>query len=202
MQTTKLLALLGTLLVTACGGATDPTSGGPGGASSSGSTASGSSSGGASGASSSSSSGSSGGGAPIAAGASRARLAYVRLGEGRTAVNDTCSPSSKTFEIDLATRELVVVRCSGAPAQMTETLRVTLDDARFGQVDGELGKLREITRPGQCAFDGSSWSLEVTRGGVSTVYIDEDYNCYKRSDVKYVAPSLFALGGALEAAAK
>jgi hypothetical protein len=144
-------------------------------------------------------------GPAIAEDASSVRAGFTVLGEARAQADDLCSPSAKTFELDIAKRQLVAARClpdEAGLARMTETRRVSLDDAAFARVASALGELHETGLPKHCGYDGSAYSIEIVKAGKSTLYLDENYNCYGRTDVKYVAPSPQSLIHELDAMTK
>ncbi len=114
--------------------------------------------------------------------------------------------NSERFELTVATQELVTFGCppgSGEPGgprvDPVEQRRRVLRPEDSRTIAAELERLVEVPMPTMCLYDGRAYALTVERGGTTTRYIDEDYNCLHDKSAKYTR-SLAALTGLLRAA--
>lgn len=112
---------------------------------------------------------------------------------------DTCSDSTRNYELSLATGAYKSTTCAGDPgARDFVVVERTLSSDELASVNAKLEVLTVAPLPKTCSFDGRAFSIKV--GGKE--YWDYDYNCRHRTDVGYVAPNLAPLEVVLRELAK
>lgn len=100
---------------------------------------------------------------------------------------DTCGQGSATYTIDLAKRHATIVRCSaGATDEDAWTNKTTLDrdltTEEHAAIEKQFVELQDRPLPSSCGYDGYARTLKVG----TIAYLDQDYNCNGRGDVRYV----------------
>lgn len=104
------------------------------------------------------------------AGATKFEIRGDALGGGR--------PSRRSYRLDLASNDVFVTLSSLLGGKQ-------LSAAERAELDALFARVAEMPIPDACVSDGPTAELVVTRDGVATSYLAEDYDCRHREDVKY-----------------
>lgn len=104
------------------------------------------------------------------AGATKFEIRGDALGGGR--------PSRRSYRLDLASNDVFVTLSNLLGGKQ-------LSAAERAELDALFARVAEMPMPDACVSDGPTAELVVTREGVATSYLAEDYDCRHRDDVKY-----------------
>ncbi|MBK6464394.1 MAG: hypothetical protein IPF92_25835 [Myxococcales bacterium] len=84
----------------------------------------------------------------------------------------------RSYRLDLASNDVFVTL-----PNLLGGMRLSAADR--AELDELFARVAEMPMPDLCAYDGPTADLVVTRDGVGTTYLAEDYNCLHRKDVRY-----------------